>query len=350
MKRNLLLAAVLCCLCLPAIVSAQNTFAPVGAQWWYGGSLFDYSFWDDYSIKWVDHMESVKDTVVAGKSCRLLAAVRYTKTNLSVNSANTAQVRYRDTFYVYNNDDTVFVYDKVIAAYTPLYIFNVAVGDTVCLRKPNYNSAGAEFCIIIDSIKLEMYDTVPLKSYYNHTIVGAGVRCFGWGGPKYIPESGIYSNMGKYTERIGGNWPKLGSFFPCSIIYNPDYYKESEEIPTGSFRCYSDPVTAIKMETIACDSVIKPWVSIAEVTKSDYGLSVYPNPTKGAFHITAQKPLPETLTIQLTDLAGRVLKTISFLKGQRSIALDAGQVPDGIYFLKFQATHKAFYQKVIIQH
>ncbi len=32
-------------------------------------------------------------------------------------------------------------------------------------------SIGPDFCIIIDSIKLEMYDSEQLTSYYNHTIM-----------------------------------------------------------------------------------------------------------------------------------------------------------------------------------
>lgn len=348
MKKRLQLIAAF--LILSTAGYAQTTFAPVGAEWWYGGKLFDYTFWDDFHIRWVDHMQSVKDTFLAGESCRMLTTTRYQK---SVYNPNTVSIRYNDTFFLYNTEDTVFVYDEIISNFTPLYIFNVTAGDTVCLRKPNFSSSemSAEFCIVIDSIKLETYDTVQLKSYYNHTVLDSGDfygPFFSWGGPKYYPGPDPYTNAGKYTEKIGGNWPRHGSFFPNISVYNPDYYKESEEIPTGSLRCYYDAVTAIKMEAIPCDSVIRPLVSIPEITKSAYHVSVSPNPSTGTFLLTTQKPLKEALDIQVTDLSGRTMKRLSLQAGKTEMTCDLRQLSSGLYLLLFNTEGQRYYQKLVI--
>ena len=101
----------------------QNTFAPVGAEWWYAGILKDYDYNESYYTRWADHMVSVKDTTILNTSCRVLEAIRYQKSDAS---PTTAAIVKRDTFYIYDNVDTVFVYDSKISNFTPLYIFNVS--------------------------------------------------------------------------------------------------------------------------------------------------------------------------------------------------------------------------------
>lgn len=348
MKKNLFYTVLIFLVLMTRPGYAQYTFAPVGAEWWYGGNNFDYAWFQDVYENWADHLQSVKDTIVAGIPCRQLTAVRYGKSNVSLESANTATIRYRDTFYIYNTGDTVFVYDKAISNYTPLYIFNVAVGDTLSLRKPNYSGNDARFYIVIDSIKSEPYDTAWLKSYYYHNILDTGFIRFSWGGPLFTP--GGPRSIGKYTERIGGNWPKLGSFFPNAVAFNPDFYKISNEIPTGSFRCYYDPGTAIKMTGISCDSVFSLFVNIADIKKSDYDISVYPNPAASSLRIIAGKPLPEAIALQLTDLAGRVLEQGTLPRQSASLTIDVRHYAEGVYFLKLRMKEGQFYRKIIIRH
>ncbi|WP_118973763.1 T9SS type A sorting domain-containing protein [Taibaiella koreensis] len=292
-------------------------------------------------------MQSAKDTTVLGKPARMLVSTRYQR----FASSSTVAIGRRDTFYVYNTNDTVFAYDKVIANFTPLYVFNVSAGDTVCLRQPNSSLGsssvvGPEFCIIIDSIKQEDYGGTQLMSYYNHTIGPDNKPSLGWGTTRRVSDGGLI-NVGKYTEKIGGNWPKLGSFFPEFVIANPDYYKRIG-FPTGTLRCYSDSVTNIKMVPQACDTIIVNPLSISPVAESQYRISVFPNPSTGIFRLTVQKPLNEALALQVADLGGRILHRALWPAGKTALDLDLEQLDEGIYLLVLQANGQRYYQKLII--
>lgn len=336
-------------LCLYGMaLKAQNTFAPVGAEWWYGGDCRDYDNWCESGIWWADHMQSVSDTTLLGKPARMLVATRHQK-----GKSTGVTIGKRDSFFVYDHSDTVFVYDKVISNFTPLYVFNVAVGDTVCLRQPNSTLTGSaispEFCIIIDSIRLETYGSQQLKSYYNHTVTSANATsCLSWG--LYVGDGAnpSRSNAGKYTEKIGGNWPRSGSFFPEIAINNPDYYK-NVGFPTGTFRCYSDAAAAIKSTTLACDTVISPILSIPNVAGSGYQVSVFPNPSSGIFRLSLQKPLKEALLLQVRDISGRWMASAVWSAGDSALELDLKHLSPGIYLLQLQGKKQRYFQKLMIR-
>jgi len=359
MKKHLLFAVLVLLLARPTS-NAQGTFAPVGAEWWYGGDCYSYDYWCELGITvagssgWTDHMQSVKDTTILGKQARMLAATRYQRST----STNTVLIGKRDTFYVYNTGDTVFAYDKVISDFTALYVFNVAVGDTVCLRQPNSSlnasnpsDIGPGFCIIIDSIKLENYGGEQLRSYYNHTIVDSGKLSLNWGVAQYFEDEAPgykWKNIGKYTEKIGGNWKGSGSFFPEKALQNPDYYKEIG-FPTGTFRCYKDAGVNIKMTSAACDTVIVP-LSIPGLAASQYHISVFPNPSSGTFRLSIPEPLNAALDLQVADLSGRILYRTQLLAGKTGLNLDLGTLGTGTYLLVLQAKAQRYYQKLVISH
>ncbi len=351
MKKLLSAIFVLSCLYLPVITQAQNTFAPLGAEWWYQGSNWDYIFAPPGWVvneTWTDHVAVTGDTTIQGISCRKVVATRTKKAGWNPDSSFVA---LRSEAYFYDNTDTVFSFNGAAGSFQPLYVLNVSEGDTVCLKNP-YAASGMDstFCYVVDSIQMVVYDTTHLKTFYTHTIIGgSNLYSVNWGEAHFNGNLQKWMNIGQYTERLGGTFGKTGGFFPAITTHNPDG-DVAITFPSGYLSCYTDPVTHIKRTSGACDALKNPYSSIASVNWSSYGLTVYPNPSKGAFHISAQKPLTETLAVQLTDLAGRVLKTASFLKGESSTGLDVGKLPNGVYFLKFQAADKAFYQKVVIQH
>lgn len=138
-------------------------------------------------------MLSVKDTTLAGRPCRKLIATRYERNGLS---PDVTSITKQDNFFIYNNEDTVFLYDRNVGDFTLLYIFNLNEGDTVCIRVPNPELPGMDFSYIIDSIKTEYYDTIQLRSYYNHTLLPSGSsNSINWGSPV-----GSISNMDILTS------------------------------------------------------------------------------------------------------------------------------------------------------
>jgi hypothetical protein len=316
---------------------AQNTFAPVGAEWWYAGTLKNYYYDEPFDTRWADHMVSVKDTTILNASCRMLEAIRYQKSDAS---PTTAAIVKRDTFYVYDNVDTVFIYDSKISNFTPLYIFNVLPGDTLCFRQPNSQAINPGFCIMIDSVVTELYDTTHLKSYYNHNISGS----FTWG-----DFSGTSSTKAKYTEKIGGNWGNMGSFLPMNTYSNPEHPKDNNLLPTGSFRCYNDPGTVIKMVNGACDYIPDATVGIHEPDQSNNHFDLYPNPSTGLVTLESKWPFTTGASLLVSDISGREIKKITLPEDELKVEINLNTTQNGIYFLRLDNGKTKYYQKIIIQ-
>lgn len=201
MKKLLFL--FLTSLLAPFCNQAQDTFAPVGAEWWYGGDNYDYSFWpgSEENFKWVDHVQSLSDTMVAGVNCRKLTATRIRKNGITPDSAFTALA---STFYVYDNTDTVFIFSDSSSKFIPLYVFNVQENDTVCLSGLFHLSSDSTFCYVVDSIRTELFDTSHLRTFYTHTLIDSGQNLsVNWGIAGDAPCGGTKENTQKGLAELG---------------------------------------------------------------------------------------------------------------------------------------------------
>lgn len=329
---------------------AQNTFAPVGAEWWYYSNSKNFDYWAPRKDL-ADRLQSVKDTVVLGIPCRKMLATEYIRLDTSPDELT---VRRTDSFFLYNNDDTVFVYDRSIANFTPLYIFNVEESDTVCIRIPSselpiwYDTAYS-FCYVVDSIRMEMYDTALLRSVYTHALDGNPdpvFMAFNWGTRIDGPEGDVI--IGKYTERIGGNWPIYGGLFPSLSLAITDY--AGSTFPQGTFRCYTDSSVAINMEGGDCDYIPVSFLSINTVTLKQAGIQVYPNPSKGAVTIQSKTPFTKDTRIHVMDMSGKTVEIISGMDQREHISLDLSALMPGMYLLQFQLKEGNFYHKLVLTH
>ncbi len=81
------------------------------------------------------------------------------------------------------------------------------------------------------------------------------------------------------------------------------------------------------------------------------GLFVSPNPTGGDFTIEMDLPQATELRIEAIDPLGRVAailtKNTFFQKGKHTFSVDAGQWPNGIYLLHFQADGESYFKKIL---
>lgn len=324
---------------------AQNTFAPVGAEWWYAGKITDYYIWAQPDRRWVDHLESVLDTVVLDIPCRKLVATRHERSGFT---PDVTTITTEDSFFVYNNDDTVFVFDRSLGNFTPLYIFNVDEGDTVCMRVPSSNLPamyyqGTTFCYIVDSIRMENYGNTQLKSYYTRTLMdNTGTQSVNWG------THHINSNIGRYTQVIGANWSATSGLFPSiSSPMVPDG-SINTLAPTGRFRCYTDSAHFIKLVGFPCDEVAEPFVSIESVVLSPSGIQVYPNPSKDVITIRSKIPFAKDASIHIMDASGRSVKTISGIENKENIQVNLEALVPGMYLMQVHSTEGNYYHKLVL--
>ncbi|MCC5917719.1 MAG: T9SS type A sorting domain-containing protein, partial [Cryomorphaceae bacterium] len=71
---------------------------------------------------------------------------------------------------------------------------------------------------------------------------------------------------------------------------------------------------------------------------------VYPNPASGQVFIES----PEDAQVQMMGVDGSVIRNFSVINGQR-FALDIGQIPGGVYVLKFETVKGSFTKKCVVQ-
>ena len=181
--------------------SNAQQFAPVGAQWYYtsqGKGLVPIGseFWN---------YKSEKDTSVQNRSCKKIS-VNYYKADKTI--------KIYSPIYIYEKEDTVFMYDKKLNKFLTHLIFNKKVNDTLVLDS---YIQGSKFII------KEIVTINKLKKYKIKRI-GAG-----------------YFRDDFFMDKIGGlNW------FYFQALTTP----ESVE---GDIRCYSDSQIDTNFWAKPCD-------------------------------------------------------------------------------------------------
>jgi hypothetical protein len=227
---------------------------------------------------------------------------------------------------VYNNTDTVFVYNLYFNKFTPLYVFNVHDGDTVKL--PILPLDGVEltvlpgvdsvFSFVVDSVRMKQYDTTFLKTVYSRAIGNPALRDSNYVydyGSLYLAAGGVYA------DKIGAT---TVGFMPTG---SPFISSQDESVQSlGAVRCYHDSTLSIKMTTDIC-GIIAP-SNVALLQKK--ALSVFPNPANQVLTIDN---LTAHSTIEIADMAGRmVYGPVSV--AANSLSVPVRQLPVGMYILK----------------
>jgi hypothetical protein len=95
-----------------------------------------------------------------------------------------------------------------------------------------------------------------------------------------------------------------------------------------------------------------PVAGINEITNSDFNLSVSPNPVDETTIINYQINDDGKTSIQLFDVKGQLIKTISDenqWKGKHSVLLDKTGIAAGTYLLKLNNNNATETKKVIIK-
>ncbi len=350
MKNTLLM---LCLLLLAGRgIHAQNAFAPVGAEWWYHGNNWDYYYGPDDWITnetWIDHAVVTADTVIQGISCRKVIVTKEWHSGQRMDTTFTESF----SFYFYDNTDTVFFFSRRSSQFEPLYILNAAQGDTICLKNPYYpgsaNGPGRDstFCFTIDSIRMVVYDTTHLKTFYTRSLFkSTDLFSINWGQAGSGGSAGII-NKGQYTEKLGGTYGKTGGFFPTATFHNPDGGLDIT-VPSGFLNCYTDAATHIKRGTAPCDVLSPPSSGIAPRSLPEAGITVYPNPARDRITIKAEAAFEKNTRYSLFDVTGRSMLEQLLPAGSGTATVSLTGFRAGVYYLAITTRGGKYYQKIII--
>lgn len=287
-------------------IMAQQ-FAPAGAVWY-------------HDMRWGVFKSYVAgDTSISGISCRKVIQE-------PIRGAFGPTVIIKpEHLFIYNNADTVFLFNTLFSRFTPLYVFNVNDGDTVSLPViPDDDGCtiptslhftyDTTFRFVIDSVRMKSFDGTMLKTVYSHPITG-DTSFIAWG---------KWGNQNIYAEQIGSITSGLTpSCYNCSGTLMDNCGQ------LDSLRCYTDASIAVKLTAGTCNDGLFP----AQLPLSDLmqGLRISPNPASGILQLS-DEPLTRSLELQLYNTSGQAVLHNTMLQGTIP-NIDIRLLLPGIYFI-----------------
>lgn len=248
-------------------VKGQSTyFAPIGAQWYYS-----YHESGPPNSSYL-HIIARADTIIMGKSCRILSTQHYRWDN---------QILQLPDRYVYYENDIVYHYNQAYSKFTPLYYFGANSGDTLKFYNPVVvsNPADSIWKAVVDSVTTFVLGPVSFEQYWVHTVSG---------------NFKFWNN--NYLDLIGGTY--LLEHLPMTLATGAE----------GDIRCYLDPVRGQVLhfnDEDDCDYRANP-NSLYE--RQALQFAIYPNPAKEELYIKTDQKVMNSYSYRIIDMRGRQLQ------------------------------------------
>ena len=292
---------------IPLFSFAQD-WAPIGAKWTYD---------HDYGMSpYLTTIESVKDTMVLNKLCRLLVTKRTDELMRQDGSYywSTANIS-KDM--IYTSNDTIYHYDRFNNSFYPLYLMNVKKNDKVLVRakedtctKNDYYCSRFEY--VVDSISSMTLQGQRLKLIYNSLTPNSE---WGFNQSRNLESYPILEKIGslKYFFGVNGKVLSLEGDIQC-------------------LRCYTDSQISYKVGywSKECDYLRTLKGPSSVVDNLDNKVVVSPNPFDSYFRINIGMPIEYTLY----DSFGKLL-----LQGNEK-EVNTTSLTKGIYLLRLTIDNK----------
>lgn len=276
-------------------MSRAQTWAPIGAKWYYN------FYGSSYSI-----FESVGDTVINGITCR------------KIQKSKPYDYCFRPMQeYTYYSNDSVYFYDFNISDFQLLYDFDAVAGDFWFYRFPGYNFSGDMDSIktIVDSTDFVIINGITLKRLFVHY-------------EDYNFEyEWLFDDYGLDTSII---IEFIGDLRHMVNTYALDGWLS--EYPLGNFvRCYDDSFIG-HYETGIVDSC--NYVNLLDITDfENESFSVYPNPTNDKIFLDGDSSF-----YKIYSSDGKLIQSGEV--GSEH-AIDVSNLQNGIYFLTLDDSKQA---------
>lgn len=259
------------------------------------------------------------DTAIDGIACSKINRIKYSKNEFPDHHTD-IDTLIRNAIYVYDNEDTVFVYNENVNRFTPLYVFNVSEGDTVCLpvigadRRPNPIAGGDTcFCFVIDSVRTVLYDTTYLETFFEHSLADTDSQSpdiwYNDTWPVYNWSPSLAGNAipsGAYTRKTGGLFGGLIPTHNAPGVGKPTNDTLHYDDRSG-LRCYADDSLAIHILQSGENCYFEEATGIRNIQPRQNLLTLFPNPTTGLIRVKSQIPIADGTRVYITDISGRIL-------------------------------------------
>jgi hypothetical protein len=281
---------------LAVLGSSAQTFAPIGAKWYYSAY---YGTNPDYTLLY----QSIKDTAIDLQYCREITVTRY-------NSQNT----FSETpVFAFQSNDTVYYYNAIYQRFLPLYIYDVAAGDTIVYHAPDIPAVASDttWKSIVDSVTYIIAGSDTLKYIHTHE-----------------PDVNTYSFWGGYAEKLGGTF---------LMLHQPHYIIPETD---GSLLCYVDSTMTFSFYTNGCN--LSP-PSGLHTRKNELQFSAAPNPANGFINISTN--FSGECFMSIYNFAGDLLLNTTACK---TCQISLQDFSNGIYFMKMASGNEVRTLKFIV--
>jgi hypothetical protein len=272
-----------------------NEFAPIGAKWHYDG--YQNSESQIYTT-----IESIKDTIVQGKNCRLLKQLFYKEKNVLSDDPERSYIIYSDSGIVYLWQDTAFI---------TLMNFNLNVGQSW-----RYKLKDGTFTEIV----VRKVDTIT---------IGTQKR-------KVLQIRNFDESFSTIIEGIGS-----------VKAFTPDEDFIDHQTRTEWIRCYQDSTIFYKFQPdISCDTVFT--AGIEELNHENKpGISISPNPFQNQVYIKLINfpANPGFTNITVFSAEGKVVYETN--SPSEEITVPLSQLPQGIYHARIKNADTIIFKKLI---
>ena len=289
------------------VVCAQaQEFAPVGATWHYT-ERFAFSS----NIGFLK-IESVGDTLINGKNCRILQA-----------NHPIAQVFWSDPYYVAWEDSAAWFYEPYFDDFRILFDLKAEKDSSwmVIFRVNDWESIDS-LKVTVDSTGMETLNGFDLKKLY----------------VTYQAMNSGYPNIaynGEILEKIGDIDYLFNLYGMVGVAVDANY--------SGGLRCYEDPDFGFYSTGIA-DSCT--YVGVPEL-KPDDPVRVYPNPVSEQLFIDFDDTDAGPFSLEIFSTTGRLIYRVDKLPRNGTI-LNRNMLTQGIIILKLTGREQVYQSRIVV--
>ena len=362
---RIIFTLIIAFICLSSF--AQTTFAPQGATWVYKSKELSMG----YGLEGRKIFTCINDSLDGADRYLTIEAIN-ARQRISYNTF-AGQYQYfersRDTSRIYLKvtDDTVFYHNPVFEKYTPLYVYNLNVDDT--LRIPitdtgalteghagNNTFADPEgeslITMVIDSIVQKDYNGTLLETFYTTTRTAwsydnnlghiARYPQYNWS----VQLIGAFTND---TATMSGAFNKVWGGLGAGVLpeqFGTEYVADMM-IRFDQICAYSDSAFNFGNINDCAEFEINDPLSLKEL-KTAGNIQIYPNPLKDQLlQIKSEKPFPTGANLWIFNLMGQEMIRPLLIDNQKTVGVDLTYLIPGTYLGVLQIGKEKFYHKII---
>lgn len=357
-------------------IFAQTEFAPLGAKWTYK----DIWGWGYTGVENISTYQCIAADSVDGKYIKTIQHIKKSQ-NITYYSWGTGysnrETHAPVTDSVYEEHDTLFIFNRTFNTYTPLFVFNAQEGDTITVPLLDtlnhsifYLNNDYTFSYIIDSIRMVDYGGIQLETFFTSAYDG-GIN---WNNPnnhsnaiftfkpnlnwifhfqhdiEYIDSAGVPTNYyrfkykGGYTRLFGGAGQGLKPVPELTIMTSPYDF----DVADNPITCYEDGSISFNRSDIECEAFRYNTPSTLQNVQHLNGINIYPNPSKdGRICIKAEKMFSGGARLWIADILGKVVLPARSIAHKEDMEIDLSHLTTGVYIIVFEDEGQRYYYKVV---